>query len=225
MDSRPSRERGWSRANLDSTRERHVTTTTTGRAAAGASLLIALGIGLAGCGGDDAATGNGEYFAEDGDDLTSVVIDGNSLTYTRIQCEGENDGTSVGELNDDRTESSVTISSNDANPSKWDEPDTFTRQDAGEAKSQFDQQCADAARASEESDAKRENEQQAVDTKRTEIRTKLDSMTTAEMAECLGQTDEEFEVTEQKAAGPGGTPEQVKEGLVSVFEQSGCLDN
>jgi len=221
-----------------------VTTTTTGRAAAGASLLIALGIGLAGCGGDDAATGNGEYFAEDGDDLTSVVIDGNSLTYTRIQCEGENDGTSVGELNDDRnlvvwleegrfegddtvtfTESSVTISSNDANPSKWDEPDTFTRQDAGEAKSQFDQQCADAARASEESDAKRENEQQAVDTKRTEIRTKLDSMTTAEMAECLGQTDEEFEVTEQKAAGPGGTPEQVKEGLVSVFEQSGCLDN
>lgn len=82
-----------------------MTTTTTGRAAAGASLLIALGIGLAGCGGDDAATGNGEYFAEDGDDLTSVVIDENSLTYTRMQCEGENDGTSVGELNDDATSS------------------------------------------------------------------------------------------------------------------------
>ncbi|GAA1769314.1 hypothetical protein [Nostocoides vanveenii] len=220
-----------------------MTTTITSKAAR-TSVLIALGIGLAACGSDDASSGNGDYFAEDSDDLTSVVIDGDKLTYTRMQCEGENQGTSVGELNDERnlvvwleegrfegddtvtfTESSVTISSNDANPSKWDEPDTFTRQDAGESKSQFDQQCADAAAEKQERETKRQDEASAAETERAEIRTKLDSMTEAEMAECLGMPQDKFDIIRDEIERGAASPEQAEEGLASMFQQSGCLDN
>lgn len=74
--------------------------TTAARTFATATALITLSLGLAACGSDGpGGPGDGEYFG----DLATVVVAGNSVTYAEPQCEGENKGTSVGELNEDRT--------------------------------------------------------------------------------------------------------------------------
>lgn len=196
-----------------------MTATSTIKAATRASLLIALGIGLGACGsGDAAGDTDGEYFGQDGSDLATVVIDGNSLTYTEPQCEGEDKGTSSGELNEDRTlvvwleegrfsgddtvtltETSLSIASNEGDPK--DRADVFVRKDADASKAVYaehENECTNRAKAREEADTQREADKKARESSASETRSAIDAMTTAEMADCLGVSEsvvEEFEKT------------------------------
>lgn len=68
-----------------------------------AALLGGLVLGVSACG----SQGEGEYLGEvpSGDNLATLVIDGNSVTYEEVTCDGsvDEEHTSVGELNEDRS--------------------------------------------------------------------------------------------------------------------------
>ena len=114
-------------------------TVATGVALAGAAIL------LSACGNGGSGV-DGEYLSTKSDDLLSLVVEGSSVTYTEIHCDGDLDDaeTSVGELNEDRTaiawteagrfenSSEVTVTENAIDISGW---ETFSREgsDAGKA--------------------------------------------------------------------------------------------
>ena len=224
-----------------------MTTTTTIKAATRASLLIAIGLGLGACGsGDGAGDADGEYFGQDGSDLASVVVDGNSVTYAEPQCEGEDKGTSAGELNEDRTlvvwieegrfsgddtvtftETSVTIASNEGDPK--DDADVFVREDSDAGKAiyaEHEKGCADEASASEkheESKKQRESDQQARQDEAAADKTTIESMSVAEMAECSGKS-ETFVKENQELAEMRGIPITETQ-LGTELKSAGCLDD
>ena len=132
---------------------------------AGKAKIVAAGAALAGaaillsaCGGGGSGV-DGEYLSTKSDDLLSLVVEGSSVTYTEIHCDGDLDDAemSVGELNEDRTaiawtkagrfenSSEVTITENAIDISGW---ETFSREgsDAGKAvRADQEEGCADQA--------------------------------------------------------------------------------
>lgn len=179
------------------------TKTTAKRHIAAATALLTLSLRLSACSGSDDV--DGEYFGEDSGDFATVVVDGNSVTYTEPQCEGENRETSVGELNEDRTlvvwidegrwegddriaftESTVTISTNNGDPD--DTADVFSREesDAGKAiYAEHEQDCTDEA-SDDADDANAEQEREMAQTRAAEDKAKIEAMTVKEIADCTG---------------------------------------
>ena len=82
-------------------------TTTTKRRGTPALAIGAVGLmlALAGCSGS--AKGNGEYIGATSGPLGVVKIDGDTVTFTSLECPGKSNytsDTSVGQLNKDRTQ-------------------------------------------------------------------------------------------------------------------------
>ncbi|MFD2794555.1 hypothetical protein ACFS27_13445 [Promicromonospora vindobonensis] len=124
-------------------------TVAAGAALAGAAIL------LSAC-GSGASGADGEYLSTKNDDLLSLVVEGSSVTYTEIHCDGDLDDAerSVGELNEGQTaiawtepgrfenSSEVTITENAIDISGW---ETFAREgsDAGNAvRADHEEGCA-----------------------------------------------------------------------------------
>lgn len=220
--------------------------TTAARTFATPTALITLSLGLAACGSDGpGGPGDGEYFGEDSGDLATVVVNGNSVTYTEPQCEGENKGTSRGELNEDRTlvvwleggrftgddsltftQTSVTISSNQGDPK--DDADVFVREDSDAGKAiyaEHEKECADEASEAKQRDkdkTKREADQKARQDEAAADEAAIESMTVAEMAECAGKT-ETYVKENQDLAEVQGVPITMTP-LGVQLKSAGCLD-
>jgi len=72
--------------------------------------VAVLAMALTGCSGSSSGIADGDYFgtyACEGscsrdDDLVHLVVDGDTFTYNRVMCDGDEDGLSVGTLNDDQ---------------------------------------------------------------------------------------------------------------------------
>lgn len=207
--------------------------------------LTALGVSLAAC-GDGGSDSDGEYFAQDRSDFATVVVEDGTVTYTEPQCEGENEDTAVGEVNEDRTlvvwvesddswtgddaitftETSVTISSNEGDPK--DRPDVFVHEDSDAGKTAYaehEEDCAEEAAAAEQAaenrtqmdaDEKVREDEAAADEKA------IESMTVTEMAECTGRS-ETYVKENQQLAELRGTP--VSETPLGIaLKSGGCLD-
>ncbi|PUB32562.1 hypothetical protein C8K30_1011088 [Promicromonospora sp. AC04] len=110
---------------------------------------------LSACGGTS-STADGEYLSTKSDDLIRLVVDGSSVTYTEIHCDGDLDDaeTSVGELNESQTaiawtqagrfenSNEITFTENSVDIGGW---EAFSREgsDAGKAvRADHDERCA-----------------------------------------------------------------------------------
>lgn len=177
------------------------------RAVATTAALLMTTLGASACEGDstdaDRDEGrDGEYVGEASSNgyLPTIVVDGKTVTYNEVGCDGGNDDTSVGELNDDGstvvwieegqyegddritfTDNALAVGSNSGDTS--DEDDRFSR----EGTSRADEQSAEHRASCEEKAAPdAEDEPTGGETDAAVREAEFDAMTDEEIAECAG---------------------------------------
>jgi hypothetical protein len=175
------------------------------RAVVATAALLMTTLVASACGGDstdaDRDEGrDGEYVGEASSNgyISTIVIDGRTVTYNEVGCDGGNDNTSVGELDDDGstvvwveagrfkgddqisfTDGALVVGSNSGDSS--DEDDTFSR----EGTPQADEQTAEhRANCEEKADAEAEPTEGQTDAAAREA--EFDAMTDEEIAACAG---------------------------------------
>lgn len=177
------------------------------RVVATAAALLMTTLGASACGSDSSDVDSdedrdGEYVGEASSNgyLPTIVVDGKTVTYNEVGCDGGNDDTSIGELGDDDstvvwveegrfkgddqisfTDNAMVIGSNNGDSS--DEDDTFSR----EGTPQADEQAAEHRASCEEKGAPDAEDEPTVGENDAAAReAEFDAMTDAEIAECTG---------------------------------------
>jgi hypothetical protein len=177
------------------------------RVVATAAALLMTTLGASACGSDSSDADSdedrdGEYVGEASSNgyLPTIVVDGKTVIYNEVGCDGGNDDTSVGELDDDAstvvwveegrfkgddqisfTDSALVVGSNSGDSS--DEDDTFSR----EGTPQADEQSAEHRASCEEKAAPdAEDEPTEGETDAAVREAEFDAMTDEEIAECAG---------------------------------------